>query len=115
MPPKKKITELKNPFSEEFMVAWNYWKGFKKEQFRFSYKPMGEQHAIDDLFEISNGDEQVAKLIIKQSIVKGWRGLFELKSVKNGQSGTTGQQPDLRSAVQDELNKRFAQRKSAGS
>lgn len=85
MAKKEKLpTELKNPFSEEFMVAWEYWKKFKKEQFRFSYKPIGEQHAIDDLFEISNGDEQVAKLIIKQSLAKGWHGLFALKNDTNG-------------------------------
>lgn len=85
---KKQPFEFKNPFSEEFLIAWNYWKAFKKEQFRFVYKPMGEQAAIDDLFEISKGDEQTAKLIIKQSLVKGWRGLFEIKNTGNGKPDT---------------------------
>lgn len=75
---------LKNPFSSEFLTAWDFWKKFKKEQFRFSHKPIGEQVAIDELFEMSNGDEQVAKLIIKQSIVNGWRGLFPIKNNTNG-------------------------------
>lgn len=87
---KKEQKPLTNPFPDEFMTAWDYWKAFKKEQFRFTYKPMGEQAAIDDLFEISGGDPQTAKLIIKQAIVKGWRGLFALRenNQSNGKSNT---------------------------
>lgn len=89
---KKQPAEFKNPFSEEFMVAWEFWKKFKKEQFYFSYKPIGEQAAIDDLFEISGGNEQEAKLIIKNAIVKGWRGLFPIKHNTNGQQPATNEQ-----------------------
>lgn len=81
MPAKKKPPiEIKNPFPETFNVAWEYWKAFKKEQFRFTYKPMGENGALEDLWEISGGNEETAKQIIKQSIKNGWRGLFELKN-----------------------------------
>jgi hypothetical protein len=94
MPTKKKIaTEFKNPFSEAFMEAWEDWKLFKKEEYRFYYKPRGEQAAIDDLFEISHGDEAVARLIIKQSKAKGWKGLFYLKTLPNGITKTVPQKP----------------------
>lgn len=85
---------LNNPFSQSFLdTAWQEWKDFKKEQFYFSYKPKGEQAAIDDLFEISGGVEEVAVRIIKQSKAKGWRGLFELKTSINGTLKATTQKP----------------------
>lgn len=84
--PKAKNTPvaLRNPFTDAFLPKWEEWKAFKKEQFRFTYKPIGEQDAIDHLFEISGGDEIRAMMIIKQSKVNGWRGLFELKISQNG-------------------------------
>jgi hypothetical protein len=95
MPTKKKTDlVLKNPFSEAFMESWEDWKLFKKEQFRFSYKPRGEQAAIDDLFEISAGNEAFAKAIIKQSKAKGWRGLFELKTSPYGTNKAIPQKPN---------------------
>lgn len=85
---KKDTVSLRNPFTDAFLPRWEEWKAFKKEQFRFTYKPIGEQSAIDELFEFSGGDENIAYLIIKQSKAKGWRGLFELKQQFNG--NTTG-------------------------
>lgn len=75
--------------SDQFMDAWALWKEFKKEQFRFTYKPIGEQGGLKDLAELSNGSEETAILIIHQSINKGWRGLFKLKTDErtNNQSG----------------------------
>ena len=86
---KTAVVMFQNPFSEAFIEAWDYWKTFKKEQFKFYFKPIGEQAAIDDLFEMSKGDEEVAKQIIKQSIVKGWQGLFPVKNIGNGGQPTT--------------------------
>lgn len=85
---------VKNPFSSAFFEEWEYWKSFKKEQFRFTYKPIGEQAAIDNLFEISCGNEETAKAIIKQSISNGWRGLFELKTSINGTVKAITQKPN---------------------
>jgi hypothetical protein len=75
--------------SDRFMKAWDLWKEFKKEQFRFPYKPIGEQGALKNLGELSNGSEETAILIIHQSINNGWRGLFKLKTDErtNNQSG----------------------------
>jgi uncharacterized protein YdaU (DUF1376 family) len=69
-----------NVFEDErFLQVWEFWKKYKREQFKFSYKPIGEVAAINKLFELSEGDLGVAMLIIKQSIENGWKGFFELK------------------------------------
>lgn len=76
-----------NPFTESFLLTWDLWKQYKKEEFKFSYKSsLTEQTAIDHLFEISNGKEDVAIAIVKQSIGNGWKGLFELKNFGNGKT-----------------------------
>jgi|GEM_PF-5607988 len=73
------------PWTEKlFIDTWDLWKSFKKEQFKFTYKPIGEQGALHDLAELSGGELQIAIAIIHQSIKKGWRGFFELK-VPQGQ------------------------------
>jgi hypothetical protein len=91
MPAKKKPpVEIDLKFPETFRIAWDYWKNFKKEQFRFTYKPIGEQAALEGLFEMAGGSEETAKAIIKQSIKNGWRGLFELKD----NHGTTANRPN---------------------
>jgi hypothetical protein len=84
---------LNNPFSPKFLEAWERWKLFKKEQFRFTYKPIGEQAAINNLFELSAGNESLAEAIMKQSIVNGWRGLFDLKISINATVKAVTQKP----------------------
>lgn len=98
---EKKDQKFPSPFTENFIPAWDEWKAFKKEQFRFTYKPIGEKGALEALYELSAGNEQMAHLIIKQSIANGWRGLFDLKTISNAthiantpagsqQNGTSG-------------------------
>lgn len=68
------------PFAEpEFAEAWKLWREYKKQQFGFTYKPIGEQSALKDLAGISGGDLKTALNIIHQSINKGWQGLFAVK------------------------------------
>lgn len=68
------------PFDDEkFIQVWDFWKKYKKEQFNFTHKPIGEQGALSKLYELSGKDVGKAMLIIKQSIQNGWVGLFELK------------------------------------
>jgi len=62
--------------------AWELWKSFRKEEFRTSYKKLGEAAAISKLLRISNNDKDVQAKIIQQSIENGWKGLFELKTEK---------------------------------
>ena len=64
----------------EFTEAWKLWCDFKKQQFNFTYKVIGEQGALKDLADLSNGNMQMGIAIIHQSIKKGWRGFFTLKT-----------------------------------
>ncbi len=63
---------------QRFIDAWILWKKFKKEK-NFTYKPIGEQSALQRLTELSGGDMNKAIAILKQSRDNGWSGLFELK------------------------------------
>ena len=73
-------SEVELPWADErFTEAWNLWTNFKKEQFQFAYKQIGEQGALKDLVDLSGGDMEKAIEIIHQSIKKGWKGFFELK------------------------------------
>lgn len=74
-------TERDYPF-ELNLDAWELWKAFRKEQFRTTYKPLGEAAAISKLLRISNNNKEHQAQIIQQSIENGWKGLFELKTEK---------------------------------
>lgn len=86
--------------TESFLSAWEEWKIYKKQQHRFTYKSIRtEQAALVDLCELSAGQESTALLIIRQSIAKGWSGLFELKPPTNGNG-----KPRSESAYQNQRN-----------
>ncbi len=88
--------EIIYPFEDErFLKVWDFWKKYKSEQHRFSYKPISEQGALKDLEELSGGDLNLAMAIIMQSIKKGWKGLFELKANKNGQGKANFSEADI--------------------
>lgn len=79
------------PFdSPDFVVKWDEWIAFRKEQNWGNYKPIGLKNVLKDLIELSNNDEETAIAIIDQSLRKGWRGLFKLKD--NGQQPTINDQ-----------------------
>jgi hypothetical protein len=83
---KFKIKEIVFPFdSENFMQAWNLWKQYKKEQFRFTYQSIGEQAALKDLAKLANGDETKAVELIHHAISKSWKGIYpKTEDKKNG-------------------------------
>jgi len=62
---------------------WEKWRAFKKEQFNFSYKPIGEKTAITELLKTTDNNTSKQKDIIIQSIKNGYRGLFDLKDSLN--------------------------------
>tara|TARA_Y100000385_G_scaffold85381_1_gene87619 strand:- start:947 stop:1657 length:711 start_codon:yes stop_codon:yes gene_type:complete len=64
------------------LEAWELWKAFRKEQFRTTYKPLGEAAAISKLLRISNNNKENQAQILQQSIENGWKGIFELKTEK---------------------------------
>lgn len=96
---------LENPFSEQFLQTWILWKDYKKKEHRFLFKSIeSEQAALNELVNLSEGNEKTAQLIIHQSLAHGWKGLFKLKNdetgnPKNGKRGgpTTG--TDLHASV----------------
>ena len=72
--------------SLDFLQAWEGWKAYKQEQFKFKYKSVkSEQIALHKLHKDAKGNERLAIDAIAQSIASGWRGLFP---VPQGQSGT---------------------------
>jgi hypothetical protein len=87
---QKQITvavEIIYPFiSCEFMEAWETWKLYKIQQFKFTYKSaITEQAALKDLSELSNNNEVRAIELIHYAISKGWKGIYE-KSENNGKT-----------------------------
>ena len=86
--PKK---EIQLPFSsKEFKAQWDLWKVYKKKRHKFQYfDEQSEEKALTELFNLSKQNETTANLILRQSIDKGWKGLFELKTTQ--QNGPTNQ------------------------
>jgi len=74
------------PFTDDdFKKQWQLWKDYKKEQFNFKYKSLGEQAALKKLGDMAGSKEQALK-IIDQSMGNGWKGFIEIKT--NGKSIT---------------------------
>jgi hypothetical protein len=88
---KSKVKEIEtikiintNNFSEDFLNDWKIWIDFKKTNFKFTYKTIEtEQIAFNQLYKLSNQNQNTAREIIHQSIANGYKGLFELKTNQN--------------------------------
>ena len=84
------------PFdSPEFISMWENWKQYKSKEFNFHFKSaQSEQAQLSALNNLSKSNEEVAIKIILQSMGKGWKGLFELKTEDHGKttSNETGKQ-----------------------
>lgn len=79
--------EIIYPFdSEKFKEAFGLWIKFKKQQFNFTYKQIGLQGVLNDLGELSDGDEGKAIKLIHHAIKKGWKGIYDIKNDDNGNS-----------------------------
>jgi hypothetical protein len=99
------------PFeSENFIKYWTLWKDYKKKQFKFTFATaQSEQAALKDLVKIANGLEDVSIKIIEQSLAKGWKGLFELKTENNGNTNNPKVAPKV---TNEQLYEAFAKRRS---
>lgn len=90
--------------SKVFIESWERWKGYKEKQYKFKFKSIdSEQAALFDLSKMANGFENIALEIINQSLAKGWKGLFELKTNQNGKSTIE----DQRNGLKAEFSRRF--------
>lgn len=113
----KKERIFENPFSENFMETWNLWKDFRKEEHDFKYKGLiSEQMAINRLVEVSEGDEEKAVRIVKQSISRGWMDFYQLKQPstngKSKQSSAKGEQNG--SSLREQAINEFMRRNGSG-
>lgn len=115
--PKRKKTEIEKseivfPFyTEKFRVHWQLWKVYKSKEFKFNFKSIqSEQANLNELANLSQGNETTAIAIINQSMAKGWKGFFELKNNNlNGNWNNNIKQSDseLKSSVNDAVDKMF--------
>lgn len=75
-----KREEVILPFEEnEFREVWELWLQERRDRRLKAFTPRGEQAALHDLYQMSNQNHETAIAIIKQSISKGWQGLFPIK------------------------------------
>ena len=103
---EENILFFTNPFSDNFLKDWDLWKKFKKEEFKFFYKTvLSEQAAVNELVNVSKGDETVAKRIIHLSIANGWKRFFELKTENNGNSKSFPQSGSHSKSIQSAFAK----------
>lgn len=106
---KPKIEVIMPWADSAFAYHWENWKTYKKEQMKFQYKSAAtEQAALNELARISGGELNTAIKVIMQSIANGWKGFFELKTDKNGNTKTN--QTGTSHITGEQLHQAFAKR-----
>lgn len=89
---KSGCKEVELPWqTESFILKWEEWKKYKKEQHKFEYKsPISENAALKDLYEFAKGNEAAAIQRINEAEGRGWQGLvFKNDKFKiNGNANT---------------------------
>ena len=79
------------PFEDSiFKLAWVMWIDERKARRYQKYTPIGEQAALHKLHKESNEDLQTALEMINESIANSWKGIFPLKTKKNGKPANKG-------------------------
>lgn len=93
-----------NPFSEDFVKHWDLWKMYKKQDHRFEYKsPISEQAGLNELVDLSDGNEQEAIRIINRSMAQNWKGLFRIHKPKTKEDGKSTKKKTTGGATPDDL------------
>jgi len=73
---------------EDFIPVFDEWLEYKSQR-KEAYKcEKSIRIAYENLFELSGGRAETAKLIVRQSIGSNWAGLFALKTAPAKQSST---------------------------
>lgn len=82
---KRETKPLEYPWtSEAFLQKWDFWKKYKKDTFRFTYKShQSEQGILNSLKEMSEGNEQVGIKLIQNAIDKQWQGIYTDNKILN--------------------------------
>lgn len=77
--------QFSNPFSQKIIEIWDIWKRYLLASHEFRYKSIfSEQAAIEQLYTLSNGEEEKADRIIKQSMRLEYKQFFPLRSTTTG-------------------------------
>lgn len=82
---------------DDYMDVMDAWINYKKER-KQAYTQRGIEVCFHKLYEMSNGDPQLAAQIVGQSMANNWAGLFELKNgygFSNKQSRDAGNHPNI--------------------
>ena len=65
---------------DDLRDGFEYWLRYKRDEKKDAYKTQATVEACyKHLLELADGDHEVAKKIVAQSVANGWKGLFPLK------------------------------------
>jgi uncharacterized protein YdaU (DUF1376 family) len=73
---------------KKFKDVWVQWQNYKREQFKFTYKPISLARAKIQLYNESEGNLETAVGMLSQAIANGWKGWYKPK--KEAVSTNTG-------------------------
>ncbi|HBR7902596.1 TPA: DNA replication domain protein [Klebsiella pneumoniae] len=96
-PPRGREPKKSYPYPEQLNAeAWDEWKSYRSEMRFKAYAPTerSEGAAITELINLSGGNHTRQMQIVKQSMAKGWKGLFELKGGSGQRDVNTISRPD---------------------
>ncbi|HBY0206923.1 TPA: DNA replication domain protein [Klebsiella pneumoniae] len=96
-PPRGREPKKSYPYPDQLNAeAWDEWKAYRSEMRFKAYAPTerSEGAAITELINLSGGNHTRQMQIVKQSMAKGWKGLFELKGGTGQRDVNTISRPD---------------------
>lgn len=96
-PPRGREPKKSYPYPDKLNAeAWDEWKAYRSEMRFKAYAPTerSEGAAITELINLSGGNHTRQMQIVKQSMAKGWKGLFELKGGTGQRDVNTISRPD---------------------
>lgn len=96
-PPRGREPKKSYPYPEQLNAeAWDEWKAYRSEMRFKAYAPTerSEGAAITELINLSGGNHTRQMQIVKQSMAKGWKGLFELKGGSGQRDVNSISRPD---------------------
>jgi hypothetical protein len=100
-----------DPFSEAFQETWDLWIKYLWEVMRYRYNHMSEQAALNELVDVSEGDEIHAKRIVNRSISRNWRGFYKFHNpAKDEKDGKPAKKKTTGGVTTDELRAVYIKR-----
>lgn len=94
--------KIKMPWpSVEFQNTWESWKQYKKEKHTFTFTLQMEQHALEQLWVKTSGDDKKAISIITTAIANGWKNLEDYGKSGTGKEAWRGSDSGRRSTAKE--------------